>query len=469
MQKKTFLSKWGIRILLTILLIFIFIQPEFNFGTKSLLLPEVLSSKEETKLAQILINDRLERLDSIMSVSSASYGFNGSVMLVLDGHIIYDRSFGYGDYTSRTPLSDHSPFQLASVSKQFTAMAIMILKERGQINFDTAVQCYIPEFPYGNITIRHLLTHTSGLPNYLWFLDDFWTADSIPPTNDDLIRILAQQQFPLNFTPGRLFDYSNTGYAVLASIVERVSGLTFGDFLRVNIFQPLGMLHSFVFCSSVEKNHPEMVHGYKRRYRTFRPVDASLSDGIAGDKGVYSSTYDLYLWDQALYSGALVRPSTLEEAFTPTTLTNGRVMPYGFGFRLRNENNHRMVYHHGLWEGFRDVFERDIDDHLTVIILNHTSFNGLNTLADHLKKVILEPPLDTTMQSLVMMALHKGVRAALKDLELHGKNNPALVVNNMKLLEVINYLNGLHKPELARKIKQLYLSLVDASLAHNGR
>jgi CubicO group peptidase (beta-lactamase class C family) len=423
--------------------------------------------KEESQLSQLFIKDRQERLDSIINISATSYGFNGSVMLVIDGHIIYDRSYGYSDYATHKPLTDQSSFQLASVSKQFTAMAIMMLKEKGLLDFNDPVQRYIPEFPYSAITIRHLLNHTSGLPNYLWFLGKFWPEDSIPPSNDDLIRMLAEQNLPLNFTPGGRFDYSNTGYAVLASIVERISGTRFSDFIQASIFQPLGMLHSFVYSSSIKKTYPEMVQGYKRRYKTFHPIEQTLSDGIVGDKGVYASTYDLYLWDQALYTDKLVLAATLEEAFAPTILPNGRVKPYGFGFRLRNENDHRVVYHHGLWEGFRDVFERHIDDHFTVIILNHTSFNGLSNLADHLTQVIEEPPLETTTQNLVMITLHNGVKTALKELETTRNNHPELAPDNTKILEVINFLNGINKPDLARKMKQLYLAVTDGSRAQN--
>jgi CubicO group peptidase (beta-lactamase class C family) len=451
--------KWTLRIVLTILLVIVFIHPEINFGTKSLFKPEILSVEEESQLNEFFLKEKRAQMDSIMNISAASFGFNGSVLLALNGQIVYSRSFGYADFTSREPLTDHSMYQLASVSKQFTAMAIMILNEQGKLNYDDPLQQYLPDFPYKDITIRHLLNHTSGLPNYLWFFEKYWTDQTQIPYNDALIRILQEQNLPLNFKPGSHFDYSNTGYAVLAYVVEKVSGMPFSDFLQYTIFEPLGMLHTCIYSRAIQKDYPDKLNGYKRNYKSFRPVEETLLDGIVGDKGVYSSTTDLLLWDQALETDKLISRFTMEEAYTPTRLDNGREIPYGFGFRLKNKNDKRVVYHHGRWEGFRNVFERYIDDKFTVIILNHTSFNGINRLADHLIQAYLNPPYNSLTQDLVFTTLHKGVKAAVKQFEEKKAVDQYTRVDQVKLLGVVKYLDDLNKHSLSKKIMQLYFSL----------
>jgi CubicO group peptidase (beta-lactamase class C family) len=221
------------------------------------------------------------------------------------------------------------------------------------------------------------------------------------------------------------------------------------------------MLNTFVYSRAISKDYPIKVAGYNRSYRSFRPIDETLLDGIVGDKGVYSTTIDLLAWDQALYSERLVSKATIEEAYSPTKLANGREMPYGFGFRLKNENNKCVIYHHGRWEGFRNVFERYIDDKYTIILLNHTSFNGISRLSDHLIQSLFEPAYNSLTEDMVMAALHNGVKSAMKEYHDRKIKDPAINIDLVKVLEAVNYLDELNKHNLARKIKQLYFAISD--------
>ena len=249
------------------------------------------------------------RFDSLFTGLAHTRGFNGTVLVGVHGNAIYKQAFGYSDLRAKTPLSVHSVFQIASVSKQFTAVAVMMLRERGLLGYDDSVQKFIPDFPYKNITVRQLLAHRSGLPNYMYFAGKYWKNRRLPLTNDGLMEMMQRYRPGLEFLPDRRYKYSNTGYAVLASIVERVSGLPFDDFLEENIFRPLGMNSTFVFNPANKKTIEFQTKGHSKNKRTY-PSD--FLDGVTGDKGIYSTVEDLFLWDQALYTESLISRMTLE-------------------------------------------------------------------------------------------------------------------------------------------------------------
>ncbi|NCC74557.1 MAG: class A beta-lactamase-related serine hydrolase, partial [Sphingobacteriia bacterium] len=186
------------------------------------------------------------RIDSTVARYLSGIRFNGNVLVAYKGYPVARYSHGYANYYTRERLNHHTLFQLASVSKAFTAMSVLILYERGQINIYQPVQQYIPEFPFPDITIRHLLQHTSGLPNYMFYVDNYWQKDQ-PLHYSDVLNLLKVHGKGLGFTPGRRFHYSNTGYAMLAMIVEKVSGIPYYRFVKENIFNPLGMDRSFVW------------------------------------------------------------------------------------------------------------------------------------------------------------------------------------------------------------------------------
>ena len=309
------------------------------------------------------------RFDSLFTGLAHNRGFNGTVLVGIHGNAIYKQAFGYSDLRAKTPLDVRSVFQIASVSKQFTAVAVMMLRERGLIDYDDSVQKFIPGFPYKNITVRQLLAHRSGLPNYMYFAEKYWKNKRLPLTNDGLLGMMERYRPGLEFLPDRRYKYSNTGYAVLASIVERVSGLPFDEFLEENIFRPLGMSSTFVFNPANKKTIEFQTKGHSKNRRTY-PAD--YLDGVAGDKGIYSTVEDLFLWDQALYTESLVGRITLEEAFIPSSYDMKRDNNYGFGWRIDTlDDGSKVVYHGGWWRGYNSLFIRRLDDHTTIIILSN--------------------------------------------------------------------------------------------------
>jgi CubicO group peptidase (beta-lactamase class C family) len=258
-----------------------------------------------------------------------------AVMVIENGEILFEGGFGLANLESRTPITPQSAFRLASVSKQFTAMAVMILAERGQLAYDDELVEHLPELAsYGDdITLRHLLAHLGGLR---------------------AMEFLAGWGEPL-FEAGDRYEYSNPGYEMLALVVERVSGQTFRVFLEENIFEPLGM-HSAVVRDSSEPEIANRVYGYSRKEDTFVLSDDHVLNHIIGSGGVYASVRDLALWDEALYTETLVRRSTLEEAWSPVRLNDGEEYPYGFGWRLGpNGALGRRVAHAGRMGGFQHI------------------------------------------------------------------------------------------------------------------
>jgi CubicO group peptidase (beta-lactamase class C family) len=309
------------------------------------------------------------RFDSLFSDLARTRGFNGTVLVGLYGNAVYKQAFGYSDLRTKDPLNIRSVFQIASVTKQFTAVAVMMLQERGLLNYDDSVQRFIPDFPYKNITVRQLLAHRSGLPNYMYFSGKYWKNKRQPLSNDHLLDMMKRYKPGLEFLPDRRYKYSNTGYAVLASIVERVSGVSFDEFLEANIFLPLGMNSTFVFNPANKKTIEYQTKGHAKNKRTY-PTD--YLDGITGDKGIYSTVEDLFLWDQALYTESLVGQSTLDEAFIPSSYDVKRENNYGFGWRIDTlDNGSKVVYHGGWWRGYNSLFIRRLDDHTTIIILSN--------------------------------------------------------------------------------------------------
>ncbi|HNQ83169.1 MAG TPA: serine hydrolase domain-containing protein [Bacteroidales bacterium] len=315
-------------------------------------------------------------IDSVFSELQAKGGFNGCILYAEKGRLVFKKAYGYDNFKQKTRLTTSSSFQLASVSKMFTAMAIMILKEDGLLDYDDSVRKFIPELPYSGVTIRHLLNHRSGIPDYMHFADEFWGQEK-PMTNEDMIRVMKINAPPRFFSPDSGFDYCNSNYALLASVVERITVKPFEDFARENIFEPLGMNHTFIYKLDPAKEIPAFVpvgvSGHKAGRSMPRVEPDFYQNGIVGDKGVYSSVEDLFKWDQALFTGQLVDEATLKEAFTPGSPKFSKWRDnYGFGWRLRADRVN-TVYHYGWWKGFRTYFIRDLYQEKTIIVLTNTT------------------------------------------------------------------------------------------------
>lgn len=330
-----------------------------------------------------------QKLDSLLKRINKRHDFHGSVLVAKNQKIVYQNQVGYADFRKKVPLKEESVFQLASVSKQFTAAAIMQLKERGKVKLTDTVNAYFPEFPYKNNTIKNLLNHTSGLPKYFWVAGHEWKENKAP-TNTDLMSVLPFSKAQRFFKPGRNFDYSNTGYVVLASIVEKVSGLPYNQYLKKYIFDPLKMNNSYVYSYQNDTVRKNQLNGY-RLYRGWKhlKIGNTVNDAIVGDKNVYSTAEDLFKWTYALNSGNLLSKESLQQMYSKGETVFGRKVPYGFGFRM-DRKDVKNVYHYGKWNGFSTALTNYLEEDLVVIVLEHTSYNSLKYLNKKNKKIISE-------------------------------------------------------------------------------
>jgi CubicO group peptidase (beta-lactamase class C family) len=356
------------------------------------------STKETTPVHDVLV----ESIDSVVRAAADTARFNGNVLVAVDGKIIYQKSTGFANYDTKELLNDSSVFELASVSKQFTSMGIMMLKERGQINYEDDVRKYIPELSYEGMTIRHFLTHTSGIPDYMEEFSKGWDPDRIA-FNDDIIKLLAKNKPAILFKPGEKWEYSNTAYALLATIIERISGKTYGDFLQENIFTPAGMKHTRTYNTRRSKKETIANYAYGFVYSdalekfilpdSLKELNYVITlDGIQGDGIVNSTTGDLFLWDQLLYKEKLIRQSTLEDAFTPVKLNNDSTYQYGFGWFIRQDSiAGKRVSHSGGWPGYGTYITRFIDKNKCIIVLTNNDGYGRGTVVEQLVARLKRP------------------------------------------------------------------------------
>lgn len=328
-------------------------------------------------------------MDNMMNHASASGYFNGSIALIEKGKVIYTKSFGYSDFTKRTFNDSQSIYELASVSKQFTAMAIMMLKEQGKLNYQDSLRKFLPELPYSNITIRQLLNHTSGLPDYLNEIGfQYWDSEKIY-TNEDAIAELARHKLPVHFKPGEKFEYCNTGYMLLASIVAQVSGETFENFIKKYIFLPLGMNHSGIFTNLQNQPNYHVASGFiydiarnqfelPENIPNLRIVRAF--GGTYGDGGIGSTITDQIKWHQSLITGKLVSREAWQEAITSGSLNDGTLTGYGFGWFIQQDpDDGKIIQHTGGWAGVRNAVVRWLNKDRVLIILrnNEIEFRGI--------------------------------------------------------------------------------------------
>ena len=331
-----------------------------------------------------------QKLDSVFNRFNKRYDFHRSILVAKNGKLLYSKEVGYADFKEKTKLDKYSVFQLASVSKQFTATAIMILFERGQLNLDDLVTKYYPNFPYEEVTIKHLLNHTAGLPKYFWLAEHKWEKEKAP-TNNEMMQMLADHKVERFFRPGRNFDYSNTGYFVLASIVEKVTDMKYGDFLESNIFEPLQMNSSFVYSFENDSIAMNQLSGYRvYRGRYHAEIGGTINDAIVGDKNVYATGEDLFKWINGLNSGKVISDNSLELMYTKGETVYGRKVPYGFGFRIDTKNNEKVIYHHGKWNGFSTSITQYTDSDLLIIALEHSSYNSMKHLNSTVRSVVEE-------------------------------------------------------------------------------
>jgi CubicO group peptidase (beta-lactamase class C family) len=298
---------------------------------------------------------------------------------------LFEEHIGRKDLRLKDPIDSTSTYQLASVSKQFTASAILLLYQEGKLDLDDFATKYLPDFPYKNIKIRHLLNHTSGLPNYMYAAEKNWKS-KLPPDNIAMLGLMNKLKMQAYFKPGDRFDYSNTGYLVLASIVSKISNQSLSDFLDSRFFKPLNLTNTYVHNPNEASKKEELV-GFRRYGKSYIAIPFTVNDGVVGDKGLYSTASDLFKWNQSLTKHTILNDTILAKAFMPGKTNNGKIVPYGFGFRLKQETDTELVYHNGVWNGFSTTLRRYKGDDITIIILSNNSFNSITPISEKLHEL----------------------------------------------------------------------------------
>jgi CubicO group peptidase (beta-lactamase class C family) len=342
----------------------------------------------------VLSNDEKERLIAEVKAKYQSLlgnkGFSGEILIAKNGEVIFEDYKGYSNFSDKTAIIPETPIHLASISKTFTGMAALKLWEEEKLDLKSTVTKYIPQFPYTDVTIEQLLSHRSGLPDYTYFMEsNKYTTVKVKNrrgrwvkklklikaespfrqglyNNQDVLDYMVTKRPAPAAMPNRVFKYCNTNFVVLALIIEKITGRDFPTYMQETIFKPLKMENTYVFSNkSIDKYTPS----YNAR---MVPYKIEKYDCIYGDKNVYSTARDMYLWDKALTEGTYLKASTLEMAYQPQSPINKYYHNYGLGWRiLAKPNEERLIYHNGWWHGNNTVFTRLINESATIIILGN--------------------------------------------------------------------------------------------------
>lgn len=320
------------------------------------------NSSEKEKI--VLIDNWLEKLNSERK-------FNGGILITKNGKPTLAKTYGFTNSKKTEKLNINSSFRLASISKQFTASGIMLLKEKEQINYDDLVSKYISNFPYHNVTIRNLLNQTSGIPDSYLGLAEKAKGKIGVLTNEKAIKLIIENKPKANFHPNEQYEYSNTNYIALARIIELVSNQSFENFMANNIFIPLGMNDTRVWnLISEDKTFKGKTDGFEDLAGEIREIKPTFIDGVAGDGGIFSSLDDFVIWDKFWYENKLISNENLKEAFKRPTLNNGEKSNYGFGWVIINDD---LVRHNGAWLAANTYFVRNTKKKTSFVLLDNSS------------------------------------------------------------------------------------------------
>ncbi len=364
-------------------------------------------------------SDTAARIDSVMNLLARRHQFNGSVLVASHNAIMYRNGFGLADLSRRVPFTTDTPSYLASVSKQFTAMAVMILAARGDVRYTDSITRYFPELSplADSVTVEHLLHHMSGLPDY------YGLGINHPGITNQEVLDTLRQIAALRFSPGEQWEYSNSGYIVLSLLVERASGSSFAHFMKSNIFEPLGMSHTFVY-DGTQSDMPERARGYTR----FGRID-DYEYLTTGGGGIFSSANDLFRWDRALYSDKLLPRKTLARAFAPARLNSDSTVNYGFGWGIGTHNGGTVVSHSGGLVGYRTYITRGLADSSAIILLTNMSGNDIGLIAAAIRAlldgetcILPTPGIADTMEAILR---HAGLEPAMQFYRSHRDEHDA--------------------------------------------
>lgn len=354
-------------------------------------------------------SDKASQLNALFKHLYDSKEFNGNVLIAEKGKVTYEKSFGLANEETKQKLHIETVFELASVSKQFTAMGIVQLQKEGKLSYADPMSRYIPELKdYENVTIQNLLTHTGGLPDYMELMMEKKGDKSSSVTNGDVIKFFQESHPKKEFGPGEKFSYSNTGYIMLASIIERASGKSFEGYLKEKIFMPLKMNNTFVYR---RRYQPREIKNYALGYIYSDSLKRNILldeegksspyvylDGMYGDGMVNSNLHDLLKWDRALYKNNLIDDEDRKWIFSSYKTRDSLETNYGFGWFASQDSLYgKTVSHTGRWAGYLTDIERDIDKDITIIILQNNETNiteDIRLIAKNIRKILYGQPLE---------------------------------------------------------------------------
>lgn len=314
----------------------------------------------------------IRSLDSFYNIQVRN-GFNGSVLVGYKGKVLYERYFGMANREQGLRWNKNTSSQLASTSKPFTATAILWLAQHGHVKVDAPVNSVLKDFPYDNITIRMLLCHRSGLQDYTKMGLNYWRRNDLVMYNEDLLQMFAKHKPRLRFTPNSKFEYCNSNYALLARIVEELTQMSFPDFMKEYVFEPLGMDNTFVY-DPLEPMPANRSQGYKSNWSVHEDM---FADGVTGDKGIFSTVQDMYKWDQSFYNNSILNKTYENMSYTPQNLDQRGERNYGLGWRMVIKEDSKVIFHNGNWHSNNVLFQRYIKDNFTIVVLGNKFNSGI--------------------------------------------------------------------------------------------
>ena len=332
-------------------------------------LPKMKPLANETKISQAYINSVTGRINHFYNKNWPNNTMNGSFLVAKNGQIIFERYNGFANKNEGTKITAETPVQIASVSKVLTATAVLKLVNAGKIDLDQKVNTILKTFPYPDCTVRMLLSHRSGMRNYAYFTDrdkSVWDRHN-QLTNKDILDILATKDIGLESKTGTRFSYCNTNYAMLALIIEKITGLSYKEAMSEMIFKPLGMTHTYVFDD--DKDRKKIVPSYKGNGVE---IGFDYLDNVYGDKNVFSTARDLLKFDRARNAPGFLKPELLKQVYTGYSNERKGTKNYGLGIRMINwETGQNYYFHNGWWHGNTSSYIPLMKEHVTIIALSN--------------------------------------------------------------------------------------------------
>ncbi|WP_249310090.1 serine hydrolase domain-containing protein [Bacillus sp. FJAT-49736] len=373
-----------------------------------------------------------ERLSKWADVYEKNGYLNGSILIASQGNILLNRGFGIANIEHSIANKPTTKFRIGSLTKAFTSLGIFLLHEKGSLNIQDSISKYLPDLPHHNeITIYHCLTNTSGLPNFTSFPDFWFTTMRLPSTLQEIID--SFKNLELNFQPGNSFEYSNSGYAILTAIIEKVSGMPYGEYIKEEICLPLGMYNTG--CDDGIKIIPNLASGYSFWENPIHAAYADLSFPL-GIHGLYSTTEDLLIWDQALNSSKLLNRELMKKLFTPNRDS------YACGWVVSEILGRPCTHHFGDISGYCSQFIRFVDDQVTIIFLSNMNVTPVSHIAEEIAKVIFEEEVSLPIPAVPISIPNPGVLAGEYFIEKEQNRILDITLKNGELYLTIAKMYG---------------------------